>query len=172
MANAGTPLRQDETQVPPEQLQPYPQAFQNQSGQTVYYVNTGANYRYLSRLIAEFDDNGVITNLGDSSGAYATDIAGVDRLYPEQITTFAQVKQVADPDIVQIVDGVGAYVNELDGTVYGNTQVFLNGILGDVRTQETNLGNLTADANLWYGEQYGFQIDISFKNGGGISCIL
>ena len=61
MADAGTPLRQDETQVPPEQLQPYPQAFQNQSGQTVYYVNTGANYRYLSRLIAEFDDNGVIT---------------------------------------------------------------------------------------------------------------
>jgi 2',3'-cyclic-nucleotide 2'-phosphodiesterase (5'-nucleotidase family) len=61
MADAGTPLRQDETQVPPEQLQPYPQVFQNQSGQTVYYVNTGANYRYLSRLIAEFDDNGVIT---------------------------------------------------------------------------------------------------------------
>ena len=168
MADAGTPLRQDETQVPPEQLQPYPQVFQNQSGQTVYYVNTGANYRYLSRLIAEFDDNGVITKLGDSSGAYATDIAGVDRLYPEQITTFAQVEQVADPEIVQIVDGVGAYVDELDGTVYGNTQVFLNGIRGDVRTQETNLGNLTADANLWYGEQYGFNIDISFKNGGSI----
>jgi len=37
-----------------------------------------------------------------------------------------------------------------------------------VRTEETNLGNLTADANLWYAEQYGFDIDISVKNGGGI----
>jgi 2',3'-cyclic-nucleotide 2'-phosphodiesterase (5'-nucleotidase family) len=152
MADPGTPLRQDETQVPPQRLKPYPQVFQNTSNQTVYYVNTAANYRYLSRLIANFDDNGVITSIGDDSGTFATDIAGVDRLYDASITTFEQVKEVADPQIVEIVGGVENFVNDLDGTIYGNTRIFLNGIRGDVRTQETNLGSLTADANLWYGK--------------------
>ncbi len=74
---------------------------------------------------------------------------------------------------------VGALVNTLDADVFGQPDVFLNGIRGDVRTQETNLGSLTADANIFYAEQYlaeygdallpGFDgIDVSFKNGGGI----
>ncbi|MDV2998758.1 MAG: hypothetical protein N5P05_000364 [Chroococcopsis gigantea SAG 12.99] len=168
MADEGTSLRNDETQVPPQLLQPYPQIFQNQTQQNVYYVNTGANYRYLSRLIANFDDNGAITSVGDQSGTYATDIAGVDRVYPQSITTFEGVKQIADPQIVSIIEGVGNYVAQQDSIIYGNTGVFLNGIRGDVRTRETNLGNLTADANLWYAEQYGFNIDVSMKNGGGI----
>jgi 2',3'-cyclic-nucleotide 2'-phosphodiesterase (5'-nucleotidase family) len=185
MTNAATipPLREDETQQTSGQLlQPYPQAFSSGSN-TVYYVNTGANYRYLSQLITTFDDNGVITEIGNESGTFATDIAGVDRLYSEEITTLDQVKAVADPDIVAIVEGVGNLVNTLDGTIFGQTDVFLNGIRGDVRTQETNLGNLTADANDFYAEQYleaygdallpGFSsIDISFKNGGGIRDII
>lgn len=177
------PLRQDETQQNSGQLlQPYPQAFTNGSN-TVYYVNTGANYRYLSRLVANFDDNGVITAIGDDSGTFATDLAGIDRLYTADISTFEQVKAVADPDIVAIVDGVGQYINTLDATIFGQTDVFLNGIRGDVRTQETNLGNLAADAGEFYAEQYlaaygnavlpGFsQIDISFRNGGGIRDII
>lgn len=168
MADVETELRQDETQVPPQQLQPYPQQYQNTTEQTVYYVNTGSNYRYLSRLIVDFDENGVIVSIGDSSGTYATDVAGVDRLYSDEITTFDGVKAKADGEVVAIVEGVGNFVDDLDGNIFGNTEVFLNGIRGDVRTQETNLGNLTADANLWYAEQYGFDIDISFKNGGGI----
>ena len=36
----------------------------------------------------------------------------------------------------------------------GKTGVYLAGDRGDVRTQETNLGNLTADANLWYARQF------------------
>jgi predicted extracellular nuclease/2',3'-cyclic-nucleotide 2'-phosphodiesterase (5'-nucleotidase family) len=181
MSNEATipPLRLDETQQNAGQLlQPYPQPFTS-GANTVYYVNTGANYRYLSQLVANFDDAGVITSIGSESGTYATDIAGVDRLYAEDITTFDQVRAVADPDVVAIVDGVGQLVNELDGTIFGQTSVFLNGIRGDVRTQETNLGNLTADANDFYAEKYltaygdallpGFnQIDVSFKNGGGI----
>ncbi|HIK46560.1 MAG TPA: 5'-nucleotidase C-terminal domain-containing protein, partial [Leptolyngbyaceae cyanobacterium M65_K2018_010] len=173
------PLRLDETQQTSGQLlQPYPQVFSNGTN-TVYYVNTGSNYRYLSQLVATFDENGVITSIGDDSGTFATDIAGVDRLYPEVITTFEQVRALADPEIVAIVEGVGNYVNTLDSIIYGQTDVFLNGIRGDVRTQETNLGNLTANANDYYAEQYlvaygdallaGFsRIDISFKNGGGI----
>ncbi len=62
-------------------------------------------------------------------------------------------------------------------TFFGQTEFFLNGTRGDVRTQETNLGNISADAQDFYAQAYlteqnilsGFEtIDISFKNGGGI----
>ncbi|BAQ66145.1 choice-of-anchor I domain-containing protein [Geminocystis sp. NIES-3709] len=168
MANTDDPLREDETQTPPELLQPYPQVFQDADGNDVYLINTGANYRYLGQLIVEFDPNGQIIEIGDDSGTFATDIEGVDRLYEEDITTFEQVKEVANPEVVAVVDNVGDFINSKDGTIFGNTEVWLNGFRSSVRTEETNLGNLTADANLWYAEQYDFDIDISVKNGGGI----
>ncbi|NCO74613.1 MAG: DUF839 domain-containing protein [Cyanobacteria bacterium] len=168
MANTDDPLRQDETQTPPELLQPYPQVFQDAEGNDVYLINTAPNYRYLGQLIVEFDPDGQIITIGDDSGTFATDIAGVDRLYEENITTFEQVKAVADAELVEIVDNVGNFINSSDGNIFGNTEVWLNGLRSSVRTEETNLGNLTADANLWYAQQYGLEIDISVKNGGGI----
>lgn len=168
MANTDDPLRQDETQTPPELLQPYPQLFQDADGNDVYLINTAANYRYLGQLIIEFDPEGQILQIGDDSGTFATDIAGVDRLYEADITTFDQVKAVADADLVEVVDNVGNFINSSDSNIFGNTEVWLNGLRSSVRTEETNLGNLTADANLWYAQQYGLEVDISVKNGGGI----
>lgn len=175
MASDDTPLREDETQTP---LEPYPQEFSD-AGRIIYYVNTGANYRYLSRIVPTFNEDGEIISLEEGTQAYATDVEGVDRLYDEQIDNIDEVKEVADPDIVEIVDNLGEYVNDLDGNIFGRTEFFLNGIRESVRSEETNLGNLTAEANDYYAEQYleeygdelldGFDaIDISFKNGGGI----
>jgi 2',3'-cyclic-nucleotide 2'-phosphodiesterase (5'-nucleotidase family) len=44
----------------------------------------------------------------------------------------------------------------------------LDGRRSQVRTQETNLGNLTADANLALAQAYDPTVQISIKNGGGI----
>lgn len=171
------PLREDETQQNNGQLlQPFPQVYGDGDNKVVF-VNSAANYRYLNQLVVTFDYKGVVSTIGDDSGPYATDIAGVDRLYDESITTFDQVRAKADQDIVGIVDGVQSFVNKQDGNIFGQTDVFLNGVRGDVRTQETNLGNLTADAQDFYAEAYlnehellpGFnKIDISFTNGGSI----
>lgn len=181
MADEGDPLRGDETQGDSGQLlQPYPQEFTD-GEDSLYYVNTGSNYRYLSQLVVRFDAEGEIIKVNPKSGTFATDIEGVDRLYKADIQDLDDVRAVADPNIVKIVDGVGQFVNALDADIFGQTDVFLNGIRGDVRTQETNLGNLTADANAFYAEQYlaaydllpGFDaIDISFKNGGGIRDLI
>jgi 2',3'-cyclic-nucleotide 2'-phosphodiesterase (5'-nucleotidase family) len=176
------PLRQDETQQDSGQLlQPYPQEFTD-GEDTLYYVNTGSNYRYLSQLVVRFNDEGEIVGVNPNSGTFATDIAGVDRLYHREVADLDDVRALADPELVAIVDGVGQFVNALDADIFGQSDVFLNGIRGDVRTQETNLGNLTADANAFYAEQYlaadpailpGFtEIDVSFKNGGGIRDII
>ncbi|NCT52681.1 MAG: hypothetical protein GPJ04_15935 [Microcystis aeruginosa G13-03] len=148
------PLREDETQQNNGQLlQPFPQVY-GEGDNRVVFVNSAANYRYLNQLVVTFDYKGVVSTIGDDSGPYATDIAGVDRLYDESITTLDQVKAKADQDIVNIVDGVQSFVNQQDGNIFGQTDVFLNGVRGDVRTQETNLGNLTADAQDFYAEAY------------------
>jgi predicted extracellular nuclease len=175
------PLREDETQQNTGQLlQPYPQAFESDA-QTVYYVNTGANYRYLSQLVVTFDENGDVTEIGDESGAFATDLAGVQRLFGDAVESVEDFAEVADPGIVEIVEGIGDFIRTLDGTVFGQSDVFLNGIRGFVRTEETNLGNLTQDATRWYVQQYldaaggpaatvapPPTVHVSFGNGGGI----
>ena len=50
----------------------------------------------------------------------------------------------------------------------GRTSVYLAGRRGDVRTQETNLGNLVADAFLWLARQYDPRVAVALKNSGGI----
>lgn len=171
------PLREDETQQDSGRLlQPFPQVFSSEDNQVIF-VNSAANYRYLNQLIVTFDENGLVTDIGEESGPYATDIAGVNRLYEEEITTIEDVKAKADPEIVEIVEGVQTFVNRQDGNIFGQTDVFLNGLRSDVRTQETNLGNFLAEAQDYYAEAYlneyelisGFdKIDISFQNGGTI----
>jgi len=63
----------------------YAQIIANADGQPTVLVNTDGNYRYVGRLVVEFDANGVIVpgSIDPSvSGAYAADDAGVARVYP------------------------------------------------------------------------------------------
>ena len=69
MAGDGVPpLREDETQQDSGQLlQPYPQEFTD-GDDTLLYVNTGSNYRYLSQLVVRFDRDGEIVKVNPKSG--------------------------------------------------------------------------------------------------------
>ncbi|MBD2091962.1 5'-nucleotidase C-terminal domain-containing protein [Microcoleus sp. FACHB-1515] len=145
----------------------YPIVRTSASNQPVLVVNTEANYKYVGRLVVDFDDSGVILpgsidpNL---TGAYATTEAGVDRVYGADVDSRAQ----ANPNVVAISDAIRNVIAAKDGLIFGSTDVFLNGRRADVRTQETNLGNLSADANLFYARQVDPTVVISLKNGGGI----
>lgn len=55
-----------------------------------------------------------------------------------------------------------------DSNLFGKTSVFLDGRRSQVRTQETNLGSLTADANLMVARKTDSAVVASLKNGGGI----
>ncbi len=145
----------------------YPIVRQDAAGQTTLVVNTDANYRYLARLVVEFDDQGLIdlTQLNNIvNGAFAADEAGVDRVYGSDVNPRAK----ANPNIVAISDGLKGVISSKDNTITGSTEFFLNGTRSDVRSQETNLGNLTADANLEYVRQIDPTVILSLKNGGGI----
>jgi Ca2+-binding RTX toxin-like protein len=59
-------------------------------------------------------------------------------------------------------------ISSKDGQVWGFTEEYLEGERLYVRSEETNLGNLTADANLTYAQSIDRSVVISLKNGGGI----
>ena len=149
----------------------YPQFVTNAGGTTTAVVNTDGNYKYVGRLVLDFDGDGNI--IADSydpdvSGAYATDDQGVADL---------GAAGMVDPEIQQIVDAIEEQIILTESNVFGVSDVFLNGNrLGTadpddpdgVRTQETNLGDLTADANLALAQEVDSTVLVSIKNGGGI----
>ncbi len=138
----------------------YPYQTQDAAGQPTVVVNVDADYKYLGRFMAPFDAKGVlIPQRFDSqlSGAWATsetdDSAG-------GVTVSGLVSQVRD--------AIKAVLKAKDGHVFGKTAEFLEGRRAAVRNEETNFGNLTADANLWYARLLDPTVQISLKNGGGI----
>jgi 2',3'-cyclic-nucleotide 2'-phosphodiesterase (5'-nucleotidase family) len=141
----------------------YPIIKSDADGKPVAVVNTDGNYKYLGRLVLDFDAAGsIIPESYDPtiSGAYRTDAAGLAALNAEDFID-ARVQEVADT----LREVIVAQESEW----FGVSDVFLNGNRNPgVRSEETNLGNLTADANLAYARTIDPTVLVSLKNGGGI----
>ena len=139
----------------------YPELFEDAEGNDVALVNVDGDYKYLGRLVVEFDDNGniVVDSIDDEvSGSYISND-----------TMVASLSGEANTAVDAIVTAIEDVVLESEGNIMGHTDVFINGIRASVRSEETNLGNLTAEANLWYANLIdGIDTQISIKNGGGI----
>ncbi len=138
----------------------YPTFGTDADANPVALVSTDGNYRYVGRLVIGFDANGVILPNGvdaQVSGAFATDDQGVSDLGGTPNQT-----------VQAIVDAIEAGLAPKLSNVFGRTDVFLNGARSAVRTQETNLGDLTADANLALAQSFDANTAVSIKNGGGI----
>lgn len=136
----------------------YPLELTSASDEPVLVVNTDGNYHYVGRLVVTFDASGVI-RVGDLdedvNGIYAADEQGLGELEPLEV--------VAD-----IAAAVGEVIKAKDGNQLGHTTVYLEGERTRVRTEETNLGNLTAEANLAIAREVDDTAVVSIKNGGGI----
>ena len=138
----------------------YPILKTDDNGNPIAIVNTDANSKYVGRLVVDFDANGLLIPSSidpNISGAYATDDQGVKA-----------VAGTRDPEIVQITQALNEVIATQDGNTFGSTKVFLQGDRAFLRTEETNLGNLTADANLAYAKTIDPTTIISLKNGGSI----
>ncbi|MEO1615416.1 MAG: bifunctional metallophosphatase/5'-nucleotidase [Planctomycetota bacterium] len=153
----------------------YPQFVENLDGQSTAVVNTDGSYKYVGRLVIGFDaDGNLLPETYDPivSGAYATDDQGVADL---------DAAGLVDPEVQAIVDAIEAEIIATESNVFGVSSEFLNGNrsgtgeAGDpdgVRTQETNLGNLTADANLAEAQKADETVQVALKNGGGIRASI
>ncbi len=135
----------------------------DQTGKTIPVVTTPGNYRYVGRLVVEFDDAGDIVAIDqDRSGLVR--VAGGN--LPDAIAP--------DPVVqAQVVVPVETFVEDLVTNVIAQTEVPLDGRRDSVRSQEANLGNLLADSILWQGQQLADEFSvpqplIALQNGGGI----
>lgn len=145
----------------------YPLSYTSPNSEPVLVVNVDADYKYLGRIVLPFDAQGrVITGRLDTAlnGAWATDTDGLTRAG----LTLAD----AMPGVVAITNKIQSVITAKDGALFGAASVYLEGDRVLVRNQETNLGNLTAEANLAYAQTLDGSTTLSLKNGGGIRSSL
>jgi predicted extracellular nuclease/2',3'-cyclic-nucleotide 2'-phosphodiesterase (5'-nucleotidase family) len=161
----------------------YPIVTTNADGKTALIVNTSGEYSYVGRLVVDFDENGdvIYTDNSAVNGAYAATEETVQDLYDGNTTVDVDNDGDVDADdanpfaegsrgdlVNDIAQAVGSVIDAQDGNTFGKTAVYLEGRRGEARTEETNLGDLSADANLWYAQKADATVLVSIKNGGGI----
>ncbi|WP_019229300.1 5'-nucleotidase C-terminal domain-containing protein [Sedimentibacter sp. B4] len=81
----------------------------------------------------------------------------------ELINVSKVAEVIPDPEVTKIIDEINAENAEVFAQVVAKTDVYLDGVRANVRTRETNLGNLSADA-----VRKAAGSDIGFVNGGNI----
>lgn len=152
----------------------YPFLATDLAGKTVPVVNTDGNYKYVGRLVVDFDSDGnlIPSSINEAvSGVYAADAQGLNDVWGANVAN-AYAVGTRGYQVKLLCDAIGNVITSKDGNLFGKTAVFLEGRRNIVRTEETNLGNLTAEANLWLAKQYDSTTVISIKNGGGIRSAI
>ncbi len=142
-------------------------------GGTTVILNTTSEYRYVGRLVIDFDTSGDLIPASlnpEISGAYATDNQGVADVWGTYEAAF--VAGSKGTRVKSITDAIAGVISSKDANIFGRSDVYLQGLRNFVRTEETNLGNISADANLWWARQSFPQTTISIKNGGGIRSAM
>lgn len=79
---------------------------------------------------------------------------------------------VADEAIVTRATEIKNAINEEYDVVFASTEVALDGERENVRTKETNLGDLITDAMLWQAQKDNENVVAALNNGGGIRASI
>ncbi len=158
----------------------YPIVTAGSDGKPTLIVTTDTEYSYLGRLVVDFDANGelILGNLSPAiNGAYAATPTAVEAAYNNGQTASQIV--AASPmatKVKTITDAINTVVVAKDSNIYGYTNVYMEGDRVFGRTQEVNLGDVTADANAWKAKQalglLPTDAVFSLKNGGGLRASL
>jgi 5'-nucleotidase len=132
-------------------------------GKEIPVVTTAGDFKYVGRLVVTFDAEGNVTEV--DPGSSLVRVAGGDN--PDAVEP--------DPTIqAEVVDPVVNYTAAIASNQIATSEVALEGRREPgVRTQETNEGNLMADALLWQANQLAAEaglgpVQVALQNGGGI----
>ncbi|MTJ47785.1 bifunctional metallophosphatase/5'-nucleotidase [Dolichospermum sp. UHCC 0259] len=173
LANGDDNLRSGDTPT-----NTYPIVTTNADGDPAVIVSTDGEYSYVGRLVVDFDANGILVDANGSpldevsdldlviNGPVATTEDQVIALWGSKEAAFAQGTK--GNLVKQLTDAVEGLVAAQDSNVFGRSTVYIEGRREQVRTQETTLGNLSADANLFFAKTIDATVQVSIKNGGGI----
>ena len=116
--------------------------------------------------------NGTLTSTGTKLAS-----VGVVTIDPAANKILAEtVKLETLTEAVQAVaDRAAAIQKQIDddyGAKFATTAVELDGVKANVRSGETNLGDLITDALVWGAKKNGEQVDAAVTNGGGIRATI
>lgn len=151
---------------------PYPVVADSQ-GTAVPIVTTVGEYRYVGKLEVEFDDAGKVTAFGGDPILVDPNSLTVNQATGNRTTAGGVVINIEN----DILNPLQQDFDLISQEVIGSTEVFLNGIRADIRSRETNLGNLVADAFVFSATQLGgldpnAKAVIGVTNGGGIRAAI
>ena len=130
---------------------PYPIVEKTPKGDTILIATDWEWGKYLGDLEVEFDRKGHLTQWNGFPHAIDDNIK-------------------SSPEFEQKLQAFKQPLEKLRQTVIGQTEVKLEGDRAKIRTQETNLGNLIADAIL--NQLKGDGADVALVNGGGIRASI
>lgn len=141
---------------------PYPILVKDSENRNVPLVTTTGEYRYVGLLRVSFDKNGEIMGVDKSSG-------------PVRVAN-EKYKDGVKPDsgiVKQVIVPLKHALNILNNKVIGTSCIDLDGNRMNVRSRETSLGNLAAEALLWSARRMASEYnakhpDIAMINGGSI----
>ncbi|HEX6254414.1 MAG TPA: 5'-nucleotidase C-terminal domain-containing protein [Euzebyales bacterium] len=133
----------------------YPLTAIDADGNIVPVVTVPGDYFDVGRLVLQFNKAGEVVGYDGALEPVTGDL-------PQDQFVLTNVEQP-----------VAAYLETLAETVIATSEVGLNGVRADVRTRETNLGNLMADAHLAAATSRAAEFgvnepDVALQNGGGI----
>ncbi|MGW5363687.1 bifunctional metallophosphatase/5'-nucleotidase [Actinopolymorpha pittospori] len=157
LANPGVPLVPGDTAE-----RGYPLWASDADGRSVPVATTTGNYKYVGQLVLRFDRAGRLLGADDEgSRPVRVSGAGADAVAKDRWTRTHVEEPVAD------------HVASLQETVLAQSEVALDGVRDNVRSRETNLGDLLADALVWAGAQRAAEYGVAppvvgIQNGGGI----
>jgi len=139
----------------------YPLYIPDATGRPIPVVTTAGDYKYIGRLVVNFDKQGRVISVDESSGPVRVSGVAPDAVQPDRTL------------LRQVVEPVVAYTEGLATTVLAQSEVPLDGSRPNIRQVETNLGNLMADALLAAGRQNAAAFgvtppQVALQNGGGI----
>jgi 5'-nucleotidase len=166
LANPDDPLVPgDSRAIDPDTGQPftYPTFVTGADGANVPIVTTAGDYKYVGRLVVDFDGRGNVIDVNEElSGPVRVSGVAPDAVQPDPV-----LQQ-------QVVEPVSQFIAGLAQNVLAQSEVALEGRRNPgIRTQETNLGNLHTDGVLAAAQTRAaqFAVDvpqIAVQNGGGI----
>jgi 5'-nucleotidase len=142
----------------------YPLYGEDANGREIPVVTTSGDYRYLGRITVGFSAKGKVVDVDDAESG------------PVRVTSTVNPDGVAPSKFIQrnVVVPLEEAIAEAGATVVATSEVDLNGERDPgVRTEETNEGNLIADALFAAAEDLAPAFgapppDIALQNGGGI----
>lgn len=149
---------------------PYPVVV-DRSGQAVPIVTTVGEYRYVGQLEVEFDAAGNVTSFGGDP--ILVNPAASTKATGDRVTAGGVTVNIQDDIMAPLAADDAAIRSE----VIGVSEIFLNGVRADIRTRETNLGDLVTDAFVFSAQQLGgiapgTDALIGLTNGGGIRASI